>query len=75
MLCAIIELFQSGAPVIAATRLRKGNVSSARGAPRLIGDTLTTLRRATTPSLVIVRADSAYCGLNDFFRTGVFLVF
>ena len=50
----------NAAPVIAATRLRKGNVSSARGAARLIGDTLATLRRATTPSLVIVRADSAY---------------
>ncbi len=50
----------TSAPVIAATRLRKGNVSSARGAARLIGDTLATLRRATTPSLVIVRADSAY---------------
>ena len=45
----------TSAPVIAATRLRKGNVSSARGAARLIGDTLATLRRATTPSLVIVR--------------------
>ena len=50
----------TSAPVIAATRLRKGNVSSARGAARLIGDTLATLRRATTPGLVIVRADSAY---------------
>lgn len=48
------------APVIAATRLRKGNVASARGAARLIGDTLATLRRATTPDMVIVRADSAY---------------
>ena len=48
--------------MIAATRLRKGNVSSARGAGRLIGDTLATLRKAvpTTPGLVIVRADSAY---------------
>ena len=50
----------TSAPVIAATRLRKGNVSSARGAARLIGDTLATLRKATTPGLVIVRADSAY---------------
>ena len=39
----------TSAPVIAATRLRKGNVSSARGAARLIGDTLVTLRKATTP--------------------------
>src|SRR5674476_760734 len=50
----------TSAPVIAATRLRKGNVSSSRGAARLIGDTLATLRRATTPGLVVVRADSAY---------------
>lgn len=48
------------APVIAATRLRKGNVSSAHGAPRLIGDALATLHKAVcTPGLVIVRADSA----------------
>lgn len=50
----------TSAPVIAATRLRKGNVASARGAARLIGDALATLRRAASPSLVIVRADSAY---------------
>lgn len=50
------------APVIACTRLRKGNVSSAHGAPKLIGDALATLRRAAgqTPELTIVRADSAY---------------
>ena len=50
------------APVIAATRLRKGNIDSGHGAARLIGDTLATLRRAvpTTPGLVVVRADSAY---------------
>ena len=52
----------TSAPVIAATRLRKGNVASARGAARLISDTLATLRRATTPGLVVVRADSAYFG-------------
>jgi len=48
------------APVIAATRLRKGNIDSGHGAARLIADSLATLRRATTPGLVIVRADSAY---------------
>ena len=48
------------APVIAATRLRKGNVASAHGAARLISDTLATLRGVTTPALVVVRADSAY---------------
>src|SRR5664280_2295906 len=50
----------TSAPLIAATRLRKGNVASAHGAARLIGDTLATLRKAITPGLVIVRADSAY---------------
>ena len=50
------------APVIAATRLRKGNIDSGHGAARLIGDALATLRRAVpaTPALVVVRADSAY---------------
>jgi hypothetical protein len=50
------------APVIAATRLRKGNIDSGHGAARLIGDSLATLRKAvaTTPGLVVVRADSAY---------------
>jgi hypothetical protein len=48
------------APVIAATRLRKGNIDSGHGAARLIGDSLATLRRATRPGLVVVRADSAY---------------
>lgn len=48
------------APVIAATRLRKGNIDSGHGAARLIADGLATLRRATTPGLVTVRADSAY---------------
>ncbi len=50
----------TAAPVIAATRLRKGNVASAHGAARLITDALATLNRATTPGQVIVRADSAY---------------
>lgn len=47
----------TAAPVIAATRLRKGNVPSSRGAGRPIGDTLATLSKATTPSLVIVRLE------------------
>jgi len=51
----------TGAPVIAAARLRKGNVASAHGSARLITDTLATLRRAVSvPGMVIVRADSAY---------------
>ncbi len=50
----------TSAPVIAATRLRKGNIDSGHGAARLIADSLATLRRVTTPGMVIVRADSAY---------------
>jgi len=48
------------APVIAATRLRRGNVNSAKGAPRLVTDALVTARRAGVSGLVTVRADSAY---------------
>jgi Transposase DDE domain group 1 len=55
----------TGAPVIAATRLRKGSVNSARGAARLVADALVTARAAGAggPSgegLVLVRADSAF---------------
>lgn len=46
--------------MIAATRLRKGNVACAHGAATLIAEALATLRRATTPGLMVVRADSAY---------------
>jgi hypothetical protein len=48
-------------PVIAGVRLRKGNVASAHGAPKLIGDTVATARRCGAGQLVTVRADSAYC--------------
>ncbi len=48
------------APVIAATRLRKGSSNSARGAARLVADALVTARRAGAAGLVILRADSAY---------------
>jgi hypothetical protein len=48
------------APVIAAARLRKGSVNSARGARRLLTDALVVARRSGATGLVIVRADSAY---------------
>jgi len=51
-----------GAPVIAATRLRRGPTNSARGAARLITDTLRTAAACGASGLVIVRADSAYYG-------------
>jgi hypothetical protein len=54
------------APVIAATRLRKGSANSARGAARLVADALKTAAAAGADpakgSLVTVRADSAYYG-------------
>ena len=48
------------APVICATRLRKGSVTSARGAERLVADGIVTARRAGAAGLLIVRADSAF---------------
>ena len=50
------------APLIAATRLRKGSTNSARGAAKLLADALATVRRAGAAGLIIVRADSAYYG-------------
>jgi hypothetical protein len=52
------------APVIAATRLRKGATNSAKGTFRLIGDALATARAAgagTAPDgMITMRADSAF---------------
>ena len=48
------------APVIVATRLRKGNTNSARGAAKFVADALATGRRAGAGGLTILRADSAY---------------
>jgi len=48
------------APVIAATRLRKGAANSARGAARLVTDALVTAGKAGATGMVTVRADSAY---------------
>ena len=52
------------APLIAATRLRKGSTNSARGAGKLLTDALATVRRAGAAGLVIVRADSAFYGYD-----------
>src|SRR3954452_17974617 len=52
------------APLIAATRLRKGSTNSARGAAKLLADTLVTVRRAGAAGLVILRADSPYYGYD-----------
>jgi hypothetical protein len=56
----------AAAPVIAAARLRKGSTNSARGAARLVTDTLKAAAAAgadpKTGALVIARMDSAFCG-------------
>jgi hypothetical protein len=50
----------TSAPVIAATRLRKGSTNSVRGAASLVAATLATARRCGATGLVVVRADSAF---------------
>jgi hypothetical protein len=52
----------SGAPVIVASRLRKGSANSARGVARLIADALKTSRSCGARRLLVVRADSAFYG-------------
>jgi len=60
------------APVVVASRLRKGATNSARGAKRLVADALKTAKLAGADpkngrpggSLVIVRADSAFYGYD-----------
>ncbi len=52
------------APLIAATRLRKGSTNSARGAAKLLAEALATARRAGAAGLLLVRADSAYYGAD-----------
>lgn len=52
----------ASAPVIAATRLRKGSANSARGAARLVADALVTTGKCGVTGLVVLRADSAFYG-------------
>src|SRR3954466_10219249 len=47
----------ASAPVLAATRLRKGSTNSARGAAKLLADALSTARRCGAVGLLLVRAD------------------
>ena len=50
----------TSAPVIVATRLRKGSANSARGAARLVSDAIKTTRSCGVNGLLVLRADSAY---------------
>ncbi len=54
----------ASAPVIVATRLRKGSANSARGAARLVADAIKTTRPCGVSGLVVLRADSAYYGAD-----------
>jgi Transposase DDE domain group 1 len=62
-LLAIVSTTGS-APLIAATRLRKGSTNSARGAAKLLTDALATVGRCGAAATVLVRADSAYYGYD-----------
>lgn len=48
------------APVIVATRLRKGSANSGKGAASLLREALTTVRAMGITAKIVVRADSAY---------------
>ncbi|MEV7075081.1 transposase [Streptomyces sp. NPDC093990] len=48
------------APVITATRLRKGPSNSARGAAAFVAETIRTARACGANGLLVLRADSAF---------------
>jgi hypothetical protein len=50
----------TSAPVIAATRLRKGSTSSPRGAASFVASTLATAKRCGASGLVVARMDSGF---------------
>jgi len=50
----------TSAPVIAATRLRKGSTSSPRGAASFVASTLATAKQCGASGLVVARMDSAF---------------
>jgi len=54
----------SSAPVILGQRLRQGKTGSPKGAARIVGDALATMRRMGTPvgARPLLRADSAFYG-------------
>ena len=48
----------SSAPVIVATRLRKGSANSARGAARLVADAIKTARGCGVDGQLVLRGDT-----------------
>ncbi|MFJ8391173.1 IS1380 family transposase, partial [Streptomyces sp. NPDC094438] len=48
------------APVIVATRLRKGSAGSAKGAAPLISEAITAVRAMGATGMIVVRGDSAF---------------
>lgn len=50
----------TSAPVIVATRLRKGSAGSGKGAASLLREALTRVRAMCPTATIVVRADSAY---------------
>lgn len=52
------------APVIAATRLRKGPSNSARGAAAFVAESIRAARACGANGLLVVRADSAFYGAD-----------
>ena len=60
----------TSAPVVCRARLRRGNIASHKGSPRLLAQAITTTRAAGAKGRVLVRADSAYY-LRAFLATAV----
>jgi hypothetical protein len=48
------------APVVVRARLRRGNIASHAGAPRLLAQAVTTMRAAGVGGQILARADSAF---------------
>jgi len=64
---------EQSAPVVVGQRLRRGPANSARGARRLVTDTLATVARVAPDREVLLRADSAFYGadtINAAIRAG-----
>jgi Transposase DDE domain group 1 len=61
---------RTGAPVIAAARLRKGSTNSAKGAARFVADALITATKAGGTGLRVLRADSAFYNHDVIAATG-----